>query len=95
MLWTAAFAVSTLVGAIGWGTEFARFKAYMPAFLHGAFAAGDGRGDAFRLVDAHAAVLVPERLAGIRKSFDEWLGSDSFSGSRLFRARLPILVQRA
>jgi hypothetical protein len=40
LLWTAAFAVSTLVGAIGWGTEFAHFNAYMPAFLHGALAAG-------------------------------------------------------
>ncbi|HLL25661.1 MAG TPA: hypothetical protein VK427_26170, partial [Kofleriaceae bacterium] len=40
VLWTAAFAVSTVVGAIGWGTEFAHFNAYMPAFLHGAIAAG-------------------------------------------------------
>ncbi|HWU90820.1 MAG TPA: hypothetical protein VN253_26320, partial [Kofleriaceae bacterium] len=40
LLWTAAYAVSTLVGAIGWGTEFAHFNAYMPAFLHGALAAG-------------------------------------------------------
>jgi hypothetical protein len=40
LLWTAAFVVSTVVGAVGWGTEFAHFNAYMPAFLHGAFAAG-------------------------------------------------------
>jgi len=40
LLWTAAFAVSTVVGAIGWGTEWAHFNAYMPAFLHGALAAG-------------------------------------------------------
>ena len=40
LLWAAAFAVSTVVGAIGWGTEFAHFNAYMPAFLHGALAAG-------------------------------------------------------
>ena len=40
LLWTAAFALSTVVGAIGWGTEFAHFNAYMPAFLHGALAAG-------------------------------------------------------
>lgn len=40
VLWTAVFAVSTLVGAVGWGTEFAHFNAYMPAFLHGALAAG-------------------------------------------------------
>jgi hypothetical protein len=40
LLWTPVFAVSTLIGAVGWGTEFAHFNAYMPAFLHGAFAAG-------------------------------------------------------
>lgn len=40
LVWSAAFAVSTVVGAIGWGTEFAHFNAYMPAFLHGAIAAG-------------------------------------------------------
>jgi len=40
MLWSPAFALSTLVGAIGWGTEFAHFNAYIPAFLHGALAAG-------------------------------------------------------
>ena len=40
LLWAATFAVSTLVGAVGWGTEFAHFNAYMPAFLHGALAAG-------------------------------------------------------
>jgi hypothetical protein len=40
LLWTSAFAVSTVAGAVGWGTEFAVFNAYMPAFLHGAFAAG-------------------------------------------------------
>ncbi|HET9621760.1 MAG TPA: hypothetical protein VFP84_10355 [Kofleriaceae bacterium] len=40
VLWTAAYALSTLVGAIGWGTEFAHFNAYLPALLHGALAAG-------------------------------------------------------
>ena len=40
VLWSAAFALSTVVGAIGWGTEFAHFNAYMPALLHGALAAG-------------------------------------------------------
>jgi hypothetical protein len=40
LLWSSAFALSTLVGAVGWGTEFAHFNAYMPAFLHGALAAG-------------------------------------------------------
>jgi len=40
LLWTSAFVVSTITGAVGWGTEFAHFNAYMPAFLHGALAAG-------------------------------------------------------
>ncbi|MGN6105461.1 MAG: hypothetical protein ACTHU0_10185 [Kofleriaceae bacterium] len=40
LLWTMIYMVSTVVGAVGWGTEFAHFNAYMPAFLHGALAAG-------------------------------------------------------
>ncbi len=40
LLWTYMYAVSTLVGALGWGTEFAHFNAYMPALLHGGIAAG-------------------------------------------------------
>lgn len=40
LLWSAAYAVSTVLGAVGWGTEFAHWNAYMPAFLHGALAAG-------------------------------------------------------
>ena len=40
LLWTAAYAVSTLVGAVGIGTEFSVTNAYIPAFVHGAFAAG-------------------------------------------------------
>ena len=40
LLWTATYALSTVVGALGWGTEFAHFNAYMPALLHGALAAG-------------------------------------------------------
>jgi hypothetical protein len=39
-LWTAAFALSTVVGAIGFGTEYAHFNAYIPALLHGSLAAG-------------------------------------------------------
>jgi hypothetical protein len=40
LIWTYVYAVSTVVGAIAWGTEFAHFNAYMPAFLHGGIAAG-------------------------------------------------------
>jgi hypothetical protein len=40
LIWASMFVVSVLVGAVGWGTEFAHFNAYMPAFLHGALAAG-------------------------------------------------------
>ena len=57
VLWTATYAVSTVVGAIGWGTEFAHFNAYMPAFLHGALAAGA----AVPAVVACARLLAGER----------------------------------
>jgi hypothetical protein len=40
LIWSSVFGVSVIVGAIGWGTEYAHFNAYMPAFLHGALAAG-------------------------------------------------------
>ena len=40
LLWTATFAVSVLVGAVGIGTEFSHNNAFMPALLHGALAAG-------------------------------------------------------
>jgi len=56
LLWTVTFAVSTVVGAIGWGTEFAHFNAYMPAFLHGALAAGSALPAVYacwRLAHAH------------------------------------------
>jgi hypothetical protein len=61
LLWSAAFALSTVVGAVGWGTEFAHFNAYMPAFLHGALAAGA----ALPALAACARVLRPDiELAG-------------------------------
>ena len=40
LLWSCTYAVSTVVGAVGFGTEFAHFNAYIPALLHGALAAG-------------------------------------------------------
>jgi hypothetical protein len=40
LYWTPIFAVSLLVGAIGWGTEFAHFNAFIPAMATGAIAAG-------------------------------------------------------
>jgi hypothetical protein len=40
VLWATSYAASTVVGAVGWGTEFAHFNAYMPALLHGGLAAG-------------------------------------------------------
>ncbi len=40
LAWTYLYAVSTLVGAIGWGTQYAHYNAYMPALLHGAIAVG-------------------------------------------------------
>ncbi len=40
LLWAPTYAVSVVVGAVGWGTEFAHYNAFMPAFLHGGIAAG-------------------------------------------------------
>jgi len=40
VLWTATYAVSVLVGALGIGTEWSVENAFIPAFLHGALAAG-------------------------------------------------------
>jgi hypothetical protein len=40
LAWTYVYAVSTVVGAIGWGTQYAHFNAYMPALLHGGLAVG-------------------------------------------------------
>ncbi len=40
LIWSSVFGVSVIVGAIGWGTEFAHFNAYIPAELHGALASG-------------------------------------------------------
>jgi hypothetical protein len=40
LIWTPVFAVAVLVGAIGWGTQFAHFNAYVPAMLFGALCAG-------------------------------------------------------
>jgi len=57
VLWTVTYAVSTVVGAVGWGTEFAHYNAYMPAFLHGALAAGA----AVPAISACAAILTEGR----------------------------------
>ncbi|HEY0479835.1 MAG TPA: hypothetical protein VGD37_20090 [Kofleriaceae bacterium] len=83
LLWTATYAVSILVGAIGYGTEFAHFNAYMPALLHGALAAGAavpaalacGRalwgtrphGDAFGLTCGAAAALALALTCGLAR----------------------------
>ena len=40
LAWTYIYMVSTLVGALGWGTQYAHYNAYMPAFLHGGLAVG-------------------------------------------------------
>ena len=40
LVWSFVFAVSCVVGAIGWGTQWAHFNAYMPAMLFGGLAAG-------------------------------------------------------
>jgi hypothetical protein len=42
LLWSYVFAASCVVGAVGWGTQWAHFNAYMPAMMTGALAAGAG-----------------------------------------------------
>ncbi|HVV86553.1 MAG TPA: hypothetical protein VHE35_26025 [Kofleriaceae bacterium] len=66
LAWTYVYAVSTLVGAIGWGTQYAHYNAYMPALLHGAMAAGLVVPSTY----ACAEVLLggPDRPAGPRAS---------------------------
>lgn len=57
LIWSSLFGVSVVVGAVGWGTEFAHFNAYMPAQLHGALAAGA----AIPAVYAVARIWLPDR----------------------------------
>lgn len=40
VFWLPIFVVSVVVGAVGWGTQFAHFNAYMPAFIIGALCSG-------------------------------------------------------
>ena len=40
LLWAWVFAVSVVVGMLGWATQWAHFNAYMPAMATGAIAAG-------------------------------------------------------
>ncbi|ACY15042.1 hypothetical protein [Haliangium ochraceum] len=40
LVWSFVFAVSCVVGALGWGTQWAHFNAYLPAMMSGAIAAG-------------------------------------------------------
>lgn len=40
LLWSYVFAASCVVGAVGWGTQWAHFNAYMPAMMTGALACG-------------------------------------------------------
>lgn len=61
LLWAPIFALSTLVGAIGWGTEFAHFNAYLPALVHGALAAGAAVG----AIAASARALGADRASTI------------------------------
>lgn len=63
VIWTVTYAVSTVVGAVGWGVEFAHFNAYIPALLHGALAAGA----AIPAIYACAALLAQETTSPRRR----------------------------
>lgn len=77
VLWTAAFALSIVVGAIGWGTEFAHFNAYMPAFLHGALAAG---------------AAVPAVIGCVRALRRGRRGADGLAAAFGFAAAVPLAI---
>ncbi|MCB9561074.1 MAG: hypothetical protein H6709_15230 [Kofleriaceae bacterium] len=57
LIWVFVFAVSTVVGMLGFATEFAERNAYMPAMLHGGIAAGV----AVPTVIACLQLLLPDR----------------------------------
>jgi hypothetical protein len=59
LVWAPIWALSIVVGAIGYGTQWAVFNAYMPALLHGGIACGC----ALVAVAACARVLMPTDLA--------------------------------
>jgi hypothetical protein len=77
VLWTCAYALSTVVGAVGWGTEFAHFNAYMPALLHGAIAAG---------------AAVPAALACARALWGEHRRGELIATSVGVAAALPLAI---
>jgi hypothetical protein len=70
LYWTPIAVVSVLVGAIGWGTEFAHFNAFIPAMVTGAIAAGAavpalaGAASILPRVGARASALVGFAAAG-------------------------------
>jgi hypothetical protein len=77
VLWTAAYAVSTITGAVGWGTEFAHFNAYMPALLHGGLAAG---------------AAVPAVLSSVRTLAHGHRHASSIATACAIAAALPLAV---
>jgi hypothetical protein len=77
VLWTSAYAVSTVIGAVGWGTEFAHFNAYMPALLHGGLAAG---------------AAVPAVRAGVRSMLGDRRGADALATAFAIVAALPLAI---
>ncbi len=68
LYWAPVFALSCLVGALGWGTQWAHFNAYMPAMATGALACGASflalLGWARELAHARASVIVALVVGG-------------------------------
>jgi hypothetical protein len=40
LVWSLVFAIAVIMGAVGWGTQWAHFNAYIPAMITGGIAAG-------------------------------------------------------
>ena len=88
LLWASLYAVSTVVGAIGWGTEFAHFNAYMPALLHGALAAGAAVPAVYACARQTAEDL-PERIGGSARLPAAWR-AEAIATAAALAAALPL-----
>jgi hypothetical protein len=99
LYWAALFAIGTLIGAVGWATQWAHFNAYIPAMTFGAAAAGAAvvaiagcleaiLGAPWRHGAALVAALLGVQLVMARWSPARWVPApqDRAAGDRLIGA---------
>ncbi len=99
LMWSFVFGVSCVVGAVGWGTQWAHFNAYMPAMVTGAIACGAALPALAGCVDSWrgrpsflprgvafvAAAAMAAQLVASRWNPHEWIprDADRAAGDRL------------